>query len=111
DEVLSQLGEGNLARTRQAPDGTVTVLFSDIECFTDMTERLGDIKAQELLREHNAIVRAQVAECGGYEVKSQGDSFMLAFAGARRGLRCAVELQRAFAHWTIEHPVRPIRVR
>lgn len=111
EEVLGRLGESRQPPTPTAPDGTVTVLFSDIEGFTDMTERLGDIKAQEVLRSHNALVRREIGACGGYEVKSQGDSFMIAFAGARKGLRCAVQLQRAFAQWSIEHPEQAFRVR
>ena len=51
----------------------------------------------ELLRERNAIVRAQLAANGGYEVKSMGDGFMLAFGSAVDGLRCAVGMQQAFA--------------
>ncbi|HEX2039021.1 MAG TPA: adenylate/guanylate cyclase domain-containing protein [Acidimicrobiales bacterium] len=94
-----------------APDGTVTVLFSDIEDFTVLTEKLGDLKAQELLRAHNELVRAQIAACGGREVKSQGDSFMVAFAGARRGVRCAIGIQRAIAEWSEKHPDQAIRVR
>ena len=80
-----------------APDGTVTILFSDIAGYTPMTERLGDLRAGELLTTHNKIVRSQVATHGGYEVKAQGDGFMVAFAGAGRALRCAIAIQRAFA--------------
>jgi class 3 adenylate cyclase len=80
-----------------APDGTVTILFSDIAGYTPMTERLGDLRAGELLATHNKIVRSQVASHGGYEVKSQGDGFMVAFGGAGRALRCAIAIQRAFA--------------
>lgn len=92
-------------------DGTVTLLFSDIEDFTVLTEKLGDWEAQQVLRAHNEIVRAQVAACGGREVKSQGDSFMIAFPGARRALRCAIAVQRAIADWSCDHPDRSLRVR
>ncbi|HVF74143.1 MAG TPA: adenylate/guanylate cyclase domain-containing protein [Acidimicrobiales bacterium] len=93
------------------PDGTVTILFSDIEDFTGLTERLGDLRAQDIVRAHNEIVRAQVATCGGREVKSQGDSFMVSFAGAWRGVRCAIGIQRAFSEWSEKHPETPLRVR
>jgi class 3 adenylate cyclase len=97
-------------RPHAAPDGTVTILFSDIEGSTEMTERLGDQKWMELLSEHNAIVREQVAAHDGFEVKSQGDGFMLAFQSARRALQCAAEIQRAFARRN-ESAEEPIRVR
>jgi eukaryotic-like serine/threonine-protein kinase len=77
-----------------APDGTVTILFTDIENSTATGERLGDRRWLELLRAHNSIVRHCVGEHGGYEVKSQGDGFMIAYPSARRGLACAVDLQR-----------------
>ena len=80
-----------------APDGTVTLLFSDIENSTARTAELGDARWVELLRKHNAIVRAELANHGGFEVKSMGDGFMLAFRSARDGLRCAMGMQRAFA--------------
>ena len=79
-----------------APDGTVTLLFSDMEGFTSMTERLGDLKAREVIREHNEVVRRQLAAHGGYEVELQGDGFLLAFGSARQGLLCAIAIQRAF---------------
>jgi class 3 adenylate cyclase/tetratricopeptide (TPR) repeat protein len=94
-----------------APDGTVTILFSDIEGSTEMTERLGDRRWLEVLREHNAVVRSQVSAHGGFEVKSQGDGFMVAFSSARRALDCAIAVQRAFASKAEEDPDGEIRVR
>lgn len=98
-------------REHAAPDGTVTILFSDMEGYTEMTVRLGDIKAREILYAHNQIIREQVAACGGFEVKSQGDGFMIAFAGASKALRCAVAIQKAFVDYDEKHPEEPIRVR
>jgi class 3 adenylate cyclase len=80
-----------------APDGTVTILFSDIAGSTALNERLGDERWMERLHEHNAHVREQLAAHGGYEVKNQGDGFMLAFGSALDGLRCAIAIQRALS--------------
>ena len=38
-----------------------TILFTDIVGSTDVTQRLGDAKAMELLRTHDLIVRAELA--------------------------------------------------
>ncbi|MCH8921233.1 MAG: tetratricopeptide repeat protein, partial [Chloroflexi bacterium] len=84
-------------RSQAAPDGTVTILFSDIEGSTAKTEELGDQRWMEVLREHNAIIREQLAAHDGFEVKSEGDGFMLAFQSARKALKCAIETQKAFA--------------
>jgi class 3 adenylate cyclase len=87
-----------------APDGTVTILFTDIENSTALNERLGDRRWLQVLRAHNSIVRHCVREHGGYEVKSQGDGFMIAYPSARRGLECAVDLQRNLAR--LDDPLR-----
>jgi class 3 adenylate cyclase len=94
-------------RKQVAPDGTVTILFSDIQGSTAKTEQLGDTKWMEVLREHNAVVREQLKAHGGFEVKSEGDGFMLAFQSARKALQCAIETQRAFAvrNESAEEPV------
>ena len=84
-------------RQHAAPDGTVTILFSDIESHTAINERLGDQRWMELLREHNALVREQIQSHDGYEVKTEGDGFMVAFGSARKAVQCAIAVQRAFA--------------
>jgi putative ABC transport system ATP-binding protein len=102
-----ELRDGRIVRETR---GTVTIMFSDIEGFTAMTERLGDQRVQEVLHTHCAIVREQISVHGGFEVKAQGDGFMIAFASARRALRCAVAIQRATAAYD-EHAEAPVRLR
>lgn len=98
-------------RAQVAPEGTVTILFSDIEGFTSLNERLGDVRAQEILREHYALVRQELLTHRGFEVKVSGDGFMVAFDSAARALRCAQAIQRVQRAWSDEHPETPIRVR
>jgi class 3 adenylate cyclase len=80
-----------------APDGTVTIMFSDIEGSTAMADRLGDARFMEVLREHNAIIREQIKANAGFEVKSEGDGFMVAFQSAGKALTCASAIQKALA--------------
>lgn len=94
-----------------APDGTVTLLFSDVEGSTQLTERLGDTRWVELLRAHHRIVRSQVQAYGGFVVKVQGDGFMVVFPGARRALQCARAIQDAMCAELDGKPEGPIRVR
>jgi class 3 adenylate cyclase len=95
DRFASAAGDA-VSEMRSAPvDGTVTVLFTDVEDFTGLSERLGDIEASRRLQAHQALVRREVDLHGGVEVTCQGDGFMLAFDGARRALRAAVAIQRA----------------
>ncbi len=83
--------------------GTVTIFFSDIRGFTDYTEQSGDEAAYRILREHNAIVRKQIEAFGGVVVKTQGDSFMVAFTTARGAILCAVATQRAIGQADRNH--------
>ena len=76
-------------------EGTTTIMFSDVSDYSGITTRLGDAAAHELLREYTHNVRTLLTKHGGHEVKAQGDGFMIAFASARRALRCAVELQQS----------------
>src|SRR5260370_4105003 len=94
-----------------APDCTATILFSDMESSSVLFERLGDLRAQENLRAHNALVREQVALHKGYEMKSIGDGFMIAFSGARLALLCAMAIQRAFTSYCQQNTATPLRVR
>ena len=104
-------GEEPDLREHTSPDGAVTLLFSDIEGSTAMIERMGDQAWFAFLRDHGAIVRALVDTFGGSVVKSQGDGFMVAFPGARAGLRCAIELQRTFATHPGPDEANEVRVR
>ena len=98
-------------QARVAPDGTVTLLFTDIEGSTQMAEHLGDLRWLALLREHNAIVRAQIAQYGGFEVKTIGDAFMVVFGSARRALLCAIGVQQGISRYGADHPEHAVRVR
>jgi class 3 adenylate cyclase len=86
-------------------------MFSDIEGFTSITERLGDRRAVNVLREHNDIIRQRIARSGGHEVKSQGDGFMVAFNGASHALECAVGIQSDFAVRNRSRSDLPVKVR
>ncbi len=83
--------------SQQLPEGTVTILFTDVEGSTDLTTSLGDEPAREVLRACDELVRQQVARHRGQEVKGTGDGLMVAFTSARRAVACAVDIQRAIA--------------
>ena len=78
------------------PSGTVTFLFTDIEGSTRLLKALGD-GYEQVLAEHQGILRAAFAQHHGHEVDTQGDSFFVAFSRARDAINCAVTAQRALA--------------
>jgi class 3 adenylate cyclase len=87
-----------------------TILFTDVEGSTALTERLGDAKARDLLREHESITREALKDHGGSEVKTMGDGFMTSFGSATKALECAIAIQRAFAERN-DSADEPIKVR
>lgn len=93
-----------------APDGTVTIVFTDIEDSTRLTAALGDRAWLEILRAHNDLICRRTAEHGGTVVKGSGDGYMLAFSSARRALACSIAIQQAIAT-TFDDPGSTIRVR
>ncbi|MDP2675832.1 MAG: adenylate/guanylate cyclase domain-containing protein [Dehalococcoidia bacterium] len=98
------------SRTR-ALEGLVTILFTDMEGSTAVTQRLGDAGAQEVLRTHNSIVREALKAHDGSEIKHTGDGVMASFSTASKALDCAVAVQRAFASRNDANPQEAIRVR
>jgi predicted ATPase/class 3 adenylate cyclase len=78
------------------PDGTVTLLFTDIEGSTQLLRALGS-RYSAVQHEHRALLRDAFGRHGGIEVDTQGDSFMVAFRSAADAAAAAVHAQRALA--------------
>lgn len=89
------------------PSGTVTFLFTDIEGSTALVRELRD-RYGDVLAEHQKIVRAAVAEAGGDEIDTQGDSFFFVFPRARDAVLAAANAQRGLAahKWPEDGAVR-----
>jgi class 3 adenylate cyclase/pimeloyl-ACP methyl ester carboxylesterase len=102
------LGEGQEATAAVAPSALATILFTDMEESITLTRRLGDAKAQEVLRTHNSIIRDALRAHSGSEIKHTGDGIMASFSSASRALECAIAIQRAFARHneTVQEPIR-----
>jgi len=113
ETVTRFLDEGRAAEP--TAEGSVaaavhTILFTDMEGSTALTQRLGDARAREVLRTHERIMREALRAHGGAEVKAMGDGFMASFSSATGALECAIAMQRAFAQHN-ESAEEPIRVR
>jgi class 3 adenylate cyclase len=100
-----------LSQPSRIPEGTVTILFTDIEGSSGVFERLGDEEARALFREHDELLRRLVEAHGGVEVKHQGDGLMLAFSSARRALLCAVDIQASTLEGNASRADHPLFVR
>lgn len=110
---------GNIAETPAAIDpsttvlqsGLRTILFTDMESSTAITQRLGDAGAMEIIRRHDTVIRDALKAHSGREVKHTGDGIMASFGSATGALNCAIAVQRAFAARNEQNPDTPIRVR
>lgn len=91
--------------------GLQIILFTDMEGSTTLTQRLGDAKAQEVLRVHNDIVRDALAAHDGSEIKHTGDGIMASFRSASGAIDCAAAIQEALSSYNQSNPDRPLRVR
>ena len=66
-----------------------TVLFTDIVGSTEKVAQLGDRHWRDLLDNHHAIIRRNLARFGGREIKTIGDGVLATFDGPARGVLCA----------------------
>jgi predicted ATPase/class 3 adenylate cyclase len=78
------------------PTGTVTFLFTDIEGSTRLVQDLGD-RYGEVLADHCRILRKAIAEAGGTEVGTEGDSFFAVFPSAPAAVAATIAAQRGLA--------------
>lgn len=66
-----------LDREVAPPTGMVALVFTDIRNSTSLWESNGGM--QSAMRMHNQLLRRQLRAIGGYEVKTEGDAFMVSF--------------------------------
>lgn len=98
-------GDSRLARLDyvDAPVGELAIIFTDIKQSTALWETCPDAM-RSAIQIHNDILRRQLGIVGGYEVKTEGDAFMVAFATTTAALlwcfNCQMQLLEA--EWPIE---------
>jgi class 3 adenylate cyclase len=108
--TVARSGAAVLGPSGELDPGLRTILFTDIVGSTELTQRLGDRAAMEIVDLHDRLVREGLARTRGREVKHLGDGMMGVFVSADDAIRCASEVHaalRAAAHRTVE----PIRIR
>ncbi|UCD58877.1 MAG: AAA family ATPase, partial [Candidatus Hydrogenedentota bacterium] len=90
---------------------TVTVLCTDVVGSTGLRTGWGDESAHRMSRAHFELIRQQIEQHNGQQIKTIGDSFMAAFGSVRRAVDCAVALQRALTKHNRRDPDQQIQVR
>ena len=105
EAFLGRISDPRAAPGAAAPtvdSGLRAVMFTDIVGSTEMTARLGDSAALELVRAHDALVRRGLEACGGREIKHTGDGIMASFDNVRNSVRAAADIQRRFAAYNAD---------
>ena len=79
----------------QPDTGLRAIMFTDVAGSTAIATSRGDEAAMTLIRHHDRIVRAALAECGGQEVKHTGDGILASFVSVLAAVAAANTIQRA----------------
>lgn len=111
DAPVSEQGTAMLPGSAERDPGIRTVFFTDIVGSTNMTQRLGDDKAMEVVELHDGFVRDALKATGGREVKHTGDGIMAAFTSAASAIRCSMNVQNALGRHNREQPELSFQVR
>ena len=72
----------------------VVVMFTDLVGSTEMSQDFEPDAAEDIRRDHFAILRQALTQTGGHEVKHLGDGLMAAFRSASAAIGCAVAMQQ-----------------
>jgi class 3 adenylate cyclase len=100
EAFLGRIQDPPSAETSPLDDSAFrAIMFTDIVGSTEMTARLGDTMAVELLRAHDAMIRRCLERHGGCEVKHLGDGIMASFDDIPASVSCAVGIQEEFASY------------
>lgn len=81
----------------------VTLLFTDLKGSTAMYERLGDLNAYALVREHFALLSATVQQHSGAIVKTIGDAVMAVFSRPPDAVSAALDILGQIERYNAEH--------
>eukprot|EP01059_Diplonema_ambulator_P036529 TRINITY_DN912_c3_g1_i1.p1 TRINITY_DN912_c3_g1~~TRINITY_DN912_c3_g1_i1.p1 ORF type:complete len:853 (+),score=134.61 TRINITY_DN912_c3_g1_i1:48-2606(+) len=112
-DLLSQMGDDNdvssegepafFPSSQPAPQGTATIVFTDIQNSTALWEA-STIGMRRALKIHNKVMRRSLHAHNGYEVKTIGDAFMIAFDTPRNAIAFCLEAQEGLsnAEWPKE---------
>jgi pilus assembly protein CpaF len=92
-------------------EGTVTIMFTDVEGSTRLLSTRGFTESHEIMRAYETIIDEKVAEHAGRRIKGLGDGFMISFGSVRHGVECALDIQRSIAVYSKQNPERKVKVR
>jgi class 3 adenylate cyclase len=91
-----------LAHDQRLRITSLTFLFTDLKGSTALYERVGDLVAYDLVRQHFHVLYEIVAAEAGAVVKTIGDAVMATFAAPDRALAAALKMREAMTRINAE---------
>jgi len=86
------------------------IMFTDVEGSTNVSTKEGDDVALDLVRRHDEIVRAALAQERGREIKHTGDGVLASFTSVSRAVHASTAIQRSSADDAAEGPTLGIKI-
>jgi pimeloyl-ACP methyl ester carboxylesterase len=102
ETFLEGVWEGGGWKEREPDRVLATVLFSDIVGSSERAVELGDRSWRQLLQDHHATIRRELARFRGTEIDTAGDSFFASFDGPARAVRCGLAIVEAVRELGLE---------
>jgi class 3 adenylate cyclase len=105
EAFLGRISDPEATASDSAPAvgaGLRAVMFTDIVGSTEMTARLGDAAALEVVHVHDGLVRRALRLYDGRQVKHTGDGIMASFQNVANAVRASAEIQRSVAAFNVE---------
>ncbi|MBF0548295.1 MAG: tetratricopeptide repeat protein [Candidatus Riflebacteria bacterium] len=89
-----------MVKTESPPVGLVTLVFTDVQGSTGLWENAPDVM-RSALATHDSVMRETIDTIGGYEVKTEGDAFMVAFGDPISAIKWCLTVQERLmaAEW------------
>eukprot|EP01012_Entosiphon_sulcatum_P021904 TRINITY_DN2676_c1_g1_i3.p1 TRINITY_DN2676_c1_g1~~TRINITY_DN2676_c1_g1_i3.p1 ORF type:complete len:862 (-),score=129.21 TRINITY_DN2676_c1_g1_i3:2072-4657(-) len=91
EAIIAEL-QARMRNFKQGPSGEVTLCFTDVQSSTELWETR-EMGMRQALALHNKLLRELIEANQGYEVKTEGDAFMVAFPSAACALAWCCQTQ------------------
>src|SRR6266571_4548848 len=104
ETIISSLSAGQ-------SEGTVTIMFTDVEGSTQMLSSRGFTLSHEIMKAYESIIEEKIIEHAGRRIKGLGDGVMVSFGSTRHAVECAIEIQRAIGEYSKHNPERKLKIR
>ncbi len=104
ETIISSLSAGQ-------SEGTVTIMFTDVEGSTQMLSSRGFTLSHEIMKAYESIIEEKITEHAGRRIKGLGDGVMVSFGSSRHAVECAIAIQRGIAEYSKQNPERKLKIR